>query len=81
MAKAEQLSVSFAVVAPGSKEFGDLNNQMKTLGAILATSSRQLRLTVQAAVDWRESKSREKAPDALAPQRDSGVLGGHASRH
>jgi hypothetical protein len=76
--KADEVSDSFATVKPGSKAFTELSNQMRTLSAVIATSSRQLRLTVQTQVNWLDRKSREKAPEALAPELEVGLLGGHA---
>lgn len=75
-ARAQRVSRDLAAVQPGSVACRHLSSAMKTLTIILASSSKQLRLTVQKAVDTRSKKVAETG--VVGQGDDDDLIGGNA---
>jgi hypothetical protein len=63
-ARLSEIMARLAKEDVGSREFRELANAMKLIGSAVATSARQLRLTVQQAVEPRETKRSERGSTA-----------------
>lgn len=78
VASADRVSRQLARVKVGTTEFRELTGDARRLGAAIATSARQLRLTVQHSIDRRDQKAGERG---AMRDPDADLIGGRALRN